>query len=358
MHSDIRHVVTVVRDGDAGQRRGHAPGAGRHRAPRRRLDRSRRRPAAGGQQPRMRRVDPHRRVGPGVEVARPGERRRRARPICRRACSWAPSCTRARPTPWSSPPGASPSSDGSPSDSASGIPRPSSSWASPASRGCWPEVGGVLSVTIFVVNVAAGPAGDRGGAVLAGGRGRHHPAAASRRRVDEPGHRLAAARRRRRSSSSGWCASRTSATSTCCSPTRPALSPTVTSASNGRSTRLATTAPRCSRSGSSATKPAVTGDTAVGGNPLDIALWEAPGATSIPIDRLPPGRHRPVRSRSPLRLGAGRPRRRAAAHHQGRPRGGAGDAASTSPTGRAGCSSASSPPATVWWPSPPGPPPP
>ena len=63
----------------------------------------------------------------------------RRSPICRRACSWAPSCTRARPTPSSSPPDGSPSSGGSRSASASGTPRPSSSSGSPASPGCSPR---------------------------------------------------------------------------------------------------------------------------------------------------------------------------------------------------------------------------
>ena len=58
---------------------------------------------------------------------------------------------------------------------------------------------------------------------------------------------------------------------------------------------------------------------------------------------------------SPLRLGPGRPRRRAPAHHQGRPRDRCSSAAPTCPTRRAACSSASSPPATGWWPSPPAP---
>ncbi len=43
--------------------------------------------------------------------------------------------------------------------------------------------------------------------------------------------------------------------------------------------RRAPTAPRSSRSAWCATKPPPTDDTAVGGNPLDVALWEAPGAT-------------------------------------------------------------------------------
>ena len=57
------------------------------------------------------------------------------------------------------------------------------------------KVGGVLSATIFVINVALGPPGHRRGPVLARGRRGHHPAAAARGRLHQPGHRIAAPRR-------------------------------------------------------------------------------------------------------------------------------------------------------------------
>ena len=125
---------------------------------------------------------------------------------------------------------------------------------------------------------------------------------------------------RRRCSSSGSCASRTSVTSTCCSPTRPAHSPTATSASNGRSTRDGDDDSDVLTLGLVCNEAEHAGDTAVGGNPLDVALWEAPGAAACPVRRVPPGRYRAVRSRSSPRLGPRRPQRRTAPHHQRRPR--------------------------------------
>ena len=236
MHSEIRHVVAVDTRRPAGERRGHPPRAGRRRAPRRRLDRARRPAAPRAEQPRVRRVDPDRRVRPGREV-----RRRRSRPTPRSAdlssCLFMgtvvhegaadavvvatgaadpvradrrrarrtapPDRVPARPHPLLGAAGQGrrraqrhdlrrstsllgrpviePCCSRSPSRSAS-----PPSCCPPSSRPAWPPA--------------------RGGSP------------------------------RRRCSSSGWCASRTSATSTCCSPTRPAPSPTAASASNEPST--------------------------------------------------------------------------------------------------------------------------
>ena len=157
MHSEIRHLVTVVRDG--------APASVEvtHLVPGDvvRLD-------VGSIVPADVRLlaasnlecDESILTGESVPAAKsadPGARPARRSPICRRACSWARSCTRARPTPSSSPPAGSPSSAGSRSASASVTPRPSSSSGSPASPGCSPRSAASLSVTIFVVNVAARP---------------------------------------------------------------------------------------------------------------------------------------------------------------------------------------------------------
>ena len=85
---------------------------------------------------------------------------------------------------------------------------------------------------------------------------------------------------RRRCSSSGSRASRTSATSTCCSPTRPAHSPTATSASIEQSTPRAPQVAAILTLGLVCNEATQTGDTAVGGNPLDVAIWEAPAAAA------------------------------------------------------------------------------
>ena len=93
MHDEIRHIV--VSPVMASRRRGgHPSGAGRRRAARCRRDRARRRPVVERQRPGMRRIDPHRRVGPGREVRRVRWGAARRSPTCRRVCSWAPSSTR------------------------------------------------------------------------------------------------------------------------------------------------------------------------------------------------------------------------------------------------------------------------
>ena len=184
----------------------------------------------------------------------------------------------------------------------------------------------MLSVTIFVINVAAGPPGDRRVAVLARHRGRDHAAAAARRscRPASPPDRGGSPSGR--CWSSGWCASRTSATSTCCSPTRPAPSPRGRSASNARSTPPATTSRTCLLLGLVCNEATPTGRHGgrrqparrrpVGfGRRADAAA--SPTSSGIGIA--------PVRPRAALRLGARR--RRATSrrrHHQGRAGGGAG----------------------------------
>ncbi len=100
----------------------------------------------------------------------------------------------------------------------------------------------------------------------------------------------------------------------------------------------------------------LSGHTAVGGNPLDLALWESPR------------RHR---ARSPTSAGSASPRSTTidaasrcwstgATSGSSSPRvplSRCSSGAPTFPTRPVGCSSTSSRPATGWWPSPPGPPP-
>ena len=71
---------------------------------------------------------------------------------------------------------------------------------------------------------------------------------------------------------------------------------------------------------------AVSGGQAVGGNQLDVALWESPAAIAdrAAVAALPPRRVAALRPRAADGVGArGRARRRPGADHQGRPRGGA-----------------------------------
>ena len=99
----------------------------------------------------------------------------------------------------------------------------------------------------------------------------------------------------------------------------------------------------CSPSDSCATKPPATGDTAVGGNPLDVALWEAPERGHCHDRRVPTEWRSPrsittvVGSRCwPTTTGSGSSSPRALPRRSS-------TAAPTFPTGRARCSTPSSP---------------
>ena len=122
-----------------GERRGHPPGARRHRAPRGRLDRSRRRAASDREQPRVRRVDPHRRIDPGREVTDAGGERRAAGRAVVLSVHGNGGARGHRRRRGRGDRRGRPSSGGSRSGSANATPRPSSSSGSPASRGCWPR---------------------------------------------------------------------------------------------------------------------------------------------------------------------------------------------------------------------------
>ena len=98
-----------------------------------------------------------------------------------------------------------------------------------------------------------------------------------------------------------------------------------------------------------------TGDTAVGGNPLDVALWEAPGAAASPTGEFqrvaiaPFDHDRRCVSVLADRGGATAP------HHQGSARSGPRPLHQRPRRAHAACSPPSSAPATAWSPSPPGP---
>ena len=94
-----------------------------------------------------------------------------------------------------------------------------------ASRSFWSGSPRCSPSSIFVINVALSRPLHRRAAVLPGDRHRDHPAAAPRHRQRQPVDGFAAAAPNARCSSSGWSRSRTSATSRCSSPTRPAPSP-------------------------------------------------------------------------------------------------------------------------------------
>ncbi len=140
------------------------------------------------------------------------------------------------------------------------------------------QVAGVLTGAIFIINVALHkPVIDAllfslsiavgiSPQLLPGGR------------LDQPGRRVAAAGPCARCWSSAWSASRTSATSMCCSPTRPG---TLT---EGSLRFMRSTGP----DGTADDEPLLLGllcneavaenGRAAGGNPLDVALWDSPAA--------------------------------------------------------------------------------
>ncbi len=330
------------RDGDADERRGHPPRAGRHRAPRRRFDRPGRCAAPGGERPRVRRVDPDRRIGAGGEV------RRRRSPVALHSAELSSclfmgtvvhegvgrrrrGCHRLLDR----------SSGGSPSGSASTIPRPSSSSGSPASPGCSAKVGGVLSVTIFVINVALGPPRDRRGAVLPRCRRGHHPPAAARGRVRP-----------------AWPPARAG------SPQKKVLvkrlvciedlgdidvlftdkTGTLTDGHISFERAMDPAGARQRRrvhARAGVQRGHVDRRTrAVGGNPLDVALWEAPGAATRPRSAtfqrvaIAPFDH----ERRCVSVLVDEPRRQRLAHHQGRTRSGPRPLQRRPRRGRGACS--------------------
>ena len=166
------------------------------------------------------------------------------------------------------------SSDGSRSGSVQRHPQTEFQLGLTRFSGLLAKVGGVLSVTIFVINVALGrPVIDAvlfSLAVAVGITPQLLPAVVSTSLATwlaAPGHEEGAGQ-----------ASRVhrglSATSTCCSPTRPAPSPMATSASYVRSARPATMIPDVLTLGLVCNEAERDGGTAVGGNPLDVALWK------------------------------------------------------------------------------------
>jgi len=213
-----------------GERRGHhlVPGDIVHWG---RFDRPGRCAPPAREQPRVRRVDPDRRIVPAEKSADPVAS---GAPLAElSSCLFmGRSSMKERPTPWWWPPAPRRSSGASPWGSASTIPRPSSSSAS----------------------AALGTAGQ-------GRRRAQHHDLRDQRRLGSSSHRRRALLPRRRSwhhpqlpavvSTSLATGSRRLAekkvlvkrlvciedlaTSTCCSPTRPGPSPTATSASNGQS---------------------------------------------------------------------------------------------------------------------------
>ena len=86
----------------------------------------------------------------------------------------------------------------------------------------------------------------------------------------------------------------------------------------------------------------------IGGNQLDQALWEAPGARGAGAEQRSAPRRPPVRLPAPPGVGPRRRRRRRAAdHRQGRTRDGARPLRGRPSDMRRRCSTASSPPAAV-----------
>ena len=182
------------------------------------------------------------------------------------------------------------SSGGSPSGSGSTIPRPSSSSASPASRGCLAKVGGVLSVTIFVINVALGrPVIDAvlfSLAVAVGITPQLLPAVVSTS-LATGSRRLAA---KKVLVKRLVCIEDLGDIDVLFTDKTGTLTDGHISFERAIDPAGDDSVPTCSRSDSCATRPPPPGTPRSGGNPLDVALWEAPGAT----DQLRTGEFRRV----------------------------------------------------------------
>ena len=233
LHSQLRHTALVIRDGEPVSGRCHRAGARRRRAPRRRrrragrpaaaatptgwsatsrcspASRCRRRSTAIRSPRRNRRWPTSRRARFMGTVVRDGQRARRRR----RAPAVGPSSARSR--------------------SGLGERQPQTAFQLGLrdSRCCSSEVAGVLAGSILVINVALGrPLLDSVLFSLAIAVG-ITPQLLPGDRHDQPGHRRHGGWPSARCWSSGWSASRISATSTCCSPTRPARSPRARSPS-------------------------------------------------------------------------------------------------------------------------------
>ena len=106
-----------------------------------------------------------------------------------------------------------------------------------------------------------------------------------RRRLDQPAPPAPAGWPRRRSSSSAWCASRTSATSTSSFTDKTG---TLTDGHIGFERAIdpvGADSQQVLTLGLVCNEATMNGRTAVGGNPLDVAMWESPASASIPIDQ-------------------------------------------------------------------------
>ena len=229
-----RHPPRGARRGATARRsrRRHRPRARRRRRAAGRRHRPGRPAADRGDAARVRRGGAHR----GVAARREDDRRRRdratRRSISRRARSWARSCIRAAGEASSSRPGRRRRSDGSPPGLGEPRPRRRSRSGLRGFSRLLVKVAGVLTISIFVINVALLAPADRRAAVLARDRDRHHAAAPPGDRVGQPLERVARARAQARAREAARHASRTSATSRCCSPTRPGRSPKARSRSD------------------------------------------------------------------------------------------------------------------------------
>ena len=268
----IRHETVVVARRRCDARRRRRPRAGRRRRAAGRRRRARRPAAARGDRARVRRGGADRRVAAGREVRRlepAGDSAARPSRLRVHGDDRAPGIgDRGVVVATGTPPRSARSRSGSASDR----PRPRSRSGCASFSRLLVRVAGVLTVSIFVINVALLAAVDRRAAVLARDRDRHHAAAAAGDRHGEPVDRLARARAQARARQAARHASRTSATSRCCSPTRPARSPRARSPSTSRSTRRAPRRPTPLLLGLVCNEATMTDTGPVGGNALDVAL--------------------------------------------------------------------------------------